>query len=39
MGEYFTPRHLVRFMVMLLDEAFIYNREQLFGKTYFDPTC
>lgn len=39
MWEYFTPRHLVRFMVMLLDEAFIYNREQLFGKTYFDPTC
>jgi len=37
--EYFTPRHLVRFMVDLLDEAFLYNREQLFWKTYFDPTC
>ena len=39
MGEYFTPRHIVRFMVKLLDQTFDYNREKLSDKTYFDPTC
>ena len=39
MGEYFTPRHIVKFMVELLDQTFDHNRERFFGKTYFDPTC
>lgn len=39
MWEYFTPRHIVRFMVRLLDEEFANNRQWLFWKTYFDPTC
>ena len=30
MGEYFTPRHIVKFMVNLLDQAFEYNRERFF---------
>ncbi len=31
LGEYFTPRHVVRFMVKLLNPQF--------GKTIFDPFC
>lgn len=39
MGEYFTPRHIVNFMIRLLDHTFAQRREKRFGKTYFDPTC
>jgi len=39
MGEYFTPRHVIKFIVNLLDEEFIKNRTFMFWKKYFDPTC
>lgn len=39
MWEYFTPRHIVRFMVRLVDETLQYHREKLSSKTFFDPTC
>lgn len=39
MGQYFTPRHIVKFMINLVDLEFENNREKWFWKKYFDPTC
>ena len=36
MWEYFTPRHIVRFMVNIVDETLQYHREKLSSKTFFN---
>ena len=38
-GEFFTPRHIIRYMVKLVEPTVINKNNQLYIEKIYDPTC